>query len=117
MSSKITHRFYESNKEIAIIDLTPEVLGGTEALDFSNTINELADAGVKCVVVDLGKVGIMNSSGLGMLVSGYSSLKKKNINLILANLPKKVEKLLEMTHLINVFDIQASVEGAIKSCE
>jgi anti-sigma B factor antagonist len=59
----------------------------------------------------------MNSSGLGMLVSGISTLKKHNISMLLANLPEKISALLQITHLDKVFKVYPNVEVALENCK
>lgn len=97
----------------AVIALKENVLGGSDALQFTNCLDELKDKGVKCVIVDCSKVTLMNSSGLGMLIGSLSHLKKFGIALHLASVPAKVHSLLTMTHLDKVFKIFPSLDDAI----
>ena len=59
----------------------------------------------------------MNSSGLGMLISGYTTIKNGGGTLKLANATEKIESLLVITKLMSVFEHFSSVEEAVKSFE
>lgn len=110
------YRILGEENNIALIELKPNVMGGNDALVFTSKLQELAGDSPKVVIVDLQNVELINSSGLGMLVSGMSTLRKHNISMHLAAVPAKVHKLLEMTHLNKVFQIFDSVEDAVNSC-
>ncbi|MCL5991964.1 MAG: STAS domain-containing protein [Bacteroidetes bacterium] len=111
MSSYI-YKIIEGKSQIASIELNELVLGGNDALEFSALLYGLFDKGITCVIIDLSKVQVMNSSGLGMMVSGLSSLRKNNIQMALVSVPAKVMSLLEMTHLDKVFQIYKNMQGA-----
>ena len=98
---------------LAVIRLGKSVLGGNEALSFTSTVSELIDKKMRNICIDLSGVEIMNSSGLGMLVSALSTCKKHNMKFVLTSPPEKVMSLLKMTHLDHVFSIYATVEEAI----
>ncbi len=110
------HRILGDDNNIALIELNANVMGGHDALAFTSKLQELAGEAPKGVIVDLHNVALMNSSGLGMLVSGMSTLRKHNVPMYLAAAPAKVYMLLEMTHLNKVFQIFDTVEDAINSC-
>lgn len=95
--------------------LKEQVLGGTEAMAFSAQLRELADKGVRCVIIDMSHVQIMNSSGLGMLVSGLSTMRKFGGVIKFAAVPDKVRQLLKMTHLDSVFESYETPDEARKS--
>ncbi|MES2765827.1 MAG: STAS domain-containing protein [Bacteroidota bacterium] len=97
------------------IVLKEQVLGGTEAMAFSAQLRELADKGVRCVIIDMSRVDIMNSSGLGMLVSGLSTMRKFGGVIKFASVPEKVQHLLKMTHLDSVFESYPTSDEAKKS--
>lgn len=115
MEQTYSYQILPSNEAIAIIKLGVNVLGGSDALSFTSLLNEISSTTVKNVILDLSAVEMMNSSGLGMLVSGLSTLKKYDIGLSLTSLPKKVENLLKMTHLDTIFKIYPSLDEALKS--
>ena len=106
----------EEKPFVAVIYLGKSVLGGNEALEFTSHLEECSNKNIKYVIVNLQKVQMMNSSGLGMLVSGISTLRKHNITMYLADVPEKVFKLLKMTHLDEVFNTFPSLDIAIEKC-
>ena len=98
-----------------IIELKGNVMGGEDTKDFTETLHKLIDQGKTNVIVDLSGVKFMNSSGLGMLISGLTTMKRANGHLKLANVTDKIESLLIITKLITIFESYESVEEAVKS--
>ena len=84
-------------------------------LDRFDKIHEYIENNRKKVVVDLAKVEWMNSTGLGILISGYTRLRNHQGVLKLANVTDKIQSLLTITKLVTVFETFDSVEDAIKS--
>jgi anti-sigma B factor antagonist len=78
-------------------------------------VRDLAEKGKKAVVLNLGEVQYMDSSGVGELVKAHTTTRNQGGHLKLANLNKRVHDLLEMTRLSSVFDIQKDEASAIKS--
>lgn len=101
--------------EAVIIELSGSALGGNEATEFSTTLRKLLGEGKKNIVVDLGEVSFMNSSGLGMLISGLTTVKKEGASFKLARVTEKIESLLVITKLTTIFEYYDTVENAIKS--
>jgi len=98
-----------------VIELKGNVMGGPEAQEFSDLLHKLINEGKKNVIVDLAETKFMNSSGLGMLISGYTTMKNGAGSMKLANATEKIESLLVITKLITVFEHFASVEEAVNS--
>ena len=98
-----------------IVEFKGNVMGGPDAQEFNDLLHKLLDEGKKNVVVDLAQTKFMNSSGLGMLISGYTTMKNGGGSLKLANATEKINSLLVITKLITVFENFDSVEEAVKS--
>ncbi len=98
-----------------VVELKGNVMGGEDTKDFTETLHKLIDEGKKNVIVDLSAVKFMNSSGLGMLISGLTTMKKADGHLKLANVTDKIESLLIITKLITIFESYESVDEAVKS--
>ncbi|MBM4170772.1 MAG: STAS domain-containing protein [Ignavibacteria bacterium] len=98
-----------------IVELKGNVMGGPEAQEFGTLLHNLLNEGKKNVVVDLAGCKFMNSSGLGMLISGYTTIKNGGGSLVLANATEKIESLLIITKLITIFEHFNSVDEAVKS--
>jgi len=90
-------------------------LEGDDSLVFKDKLKELILEGHTRVVVDLGNVGFVDSQGLGALISGLKVLRHEQGTLKLANLSEPVEAVLRITRLLRVFDVQPSVEDALRS--
>ncbi len=98
-----------------VVELRGNVMGGPDSEKFSKLLHDLLDEGKKNIVVDLGHVKFMNSSGLGMLISGYTTIKNGGGSLKLANATEKINSLLVITKLITIFENYDSVDEAVKS--
>ncbi len=98
-----------------VIELKGNVMGGPEVQEFSDILHKLIDDDKKNVIVDLAETKFMNSSGLGMLISGYTTMKNGGGSMKLANATEKIESLLVITKLITVFEHYTSVEDAVNS--
>ena len=100
-----------------VVELKGNVIGGPDSEEFSKLLHGLLDEGKKNVVVDLGSVKFMNSSGLGMLISGFTTIKNGGGSLKLSNATEKINSLLVITKLITIFENFNSVDEAVKSFE
>lgn len=100
-----------------VLELKGNVMGGPDSQDFNNVIHKLVEEGKKNVVVDLADVKFMNSSGLGMLITGFTTMKNSGGFLKLANATEKINSLLIITKLITIFEHYNSVDEAVKSFE
>ena len=98
-----------------IIELKGNVMGGDDTKDFNDLLHKLIEEGKTRVIVDLGEVKFMNSSGLGMLIGGLTTMKKANGFYKLANVTDKIESLLIITKLITIFENYDSVDAAVES--
>ena len=110
MSFNVSER-YNCN----IIEFKGNVMGGPDASRLNDTLHRLIDKGQKNVVVDLRKVSFMNSSGLGMLIGGLTTMRNAGGDLRIANAASKIESLLIVTKLITVFKHFRSVDEAVES--
>jgi anti-sigma B factor antagonist len=90
-------------------------MGGPDAVSLNEKIHELIESNKKNIVVNLGKVKFMNSSGLGMLIGALTTMRKAGGDLRIANASDKIESLLIITKLITVFKHYKSVDEAIES--
>ena len=98
-----------------IIELKGNVMGGEDTKEFNDLLHKLVDDGKINLVVDLSDVKFMNSSGLGMLIGGLTTMKKANGSLKLARVTDKIESLLIITKLITIFEFYETVNEAVNS--
>ena len=101
--------------EITVIRVTENKLYQNVVTPFREQMVSLLDKGKRNFIVNLSMVDLMNSSGLGMLISGLTTLRSSGGDLRLTNLSDKVRRPLEITKLESVFLIYNSVEEAVNS--
>ncbi|MCG6913497.1 STAS domain-containing protein [bacterium BMS3Abin03] len=101
--------------EAVVIELKGNVMGGDDTKNFNELLHKLIEEDKKQIIVDLSGVKFMNSSGLGMLIGGLTTIKKANGQLKLACVTEKIESLLIITKLITIFESFDSVDEAAKT--
>ncbi len=103
--------------DVVILEPKGKIMGGPDASLLHDKLYEYIEKNQKRVVIDLAQVDWMNSTGLGILISGYTTLRNNHGELKLANVTDKIQSLLTITKLVTVFETHDSVEDAIKSFE
>jgi anti-sigma B factor antagonist len=101
--------------EVTVVALTGNLMGGPDASALNTTLHELVNAGTKYVVLDLGGVQFMNSSGLGLLIGGASLLKTAGGALKIAGASEKILALIRITKLGAIFETYPGVADAVAS--
>ncbi len=99
---------------VFILEVKGKVMGGPDAEMFQNAVKEAIAQGNKKFIFDLGGVDWMNSSGLGILIGGLTTIKNAGGELKLANVTEKIQSLFMITKLVTIFDTQETVEEALK---
>lgn len=102
-------------KDVMVLSPKGKIMGGPDATQMHDQLHEFINQGKKKVVIDLAKVDWMNSTGLGILISGLTTMRNSNGELKLANVTEKIQSLLTITKLITVFDCYDSVQEAAES--
>ena len=111
---KLTDRVQNN---IVVLEPKGKIMGGPDASLLHDKLYELIESDRKKIVIDLAGVEWMNSTGLGILISSYTTLRNNDGELKLANVTDKIQSLLTITKLVSVFDAHDSVEEAVKSFE
>ena len=101
--------------DVMVMELTGPITLGVGDLKVRATVKDLVAKGCKKVVIDLGAVPHVDSTGIGELVSAYTSARGQGAKLVLANLTKRIKDLLDIAQLSAVFEHYESVDEAIKS--
>ena len=96
--------------DVAILSLKGKLMGGPETQAVHAKVKELAENKVLKVVIDLGSVKWMNSSGLGAIMGSMTTLKNAGGELKLASVTEKVKSLFIITKLITIFDTYESID-------
>ena len=104
-------------EEAGVVVLEPKgkIMGGPDAGAIKERLHKLIDQGKKKVVVDLGGVSWMNSSGLGILIGGLTTMRNNGGDLKLAAATEKVQNLLMVTKLISIFESFDTAKEAVAS--
>ncbi len=100
---------------VTVLDLSGRITLGEGSVQLRDAIRDLIAKGQRRILLDLGEVNYIDSSGLGELVSAYTTVKNQGANLKLLKLTKKVHDLLQLTKLYTVFDIYDDEASAIAS--
>jgi len=98
-----------------VLDLDGRITLGSTNQDLATALRRLVAEGERSVVLDLAKVTYVDSTGLGELVAGYSTLKRNGGRLALINVSDRVMDLMNITKLYTVFDIYPSETEAADS--
>ena len=100
---------------VTIVDLSGRIVLGEGSALLRDLFRDLVREGNKKIRLNLSDVNYIDSSGLGELVSAFTSMRSQGGELKLLNLTKKVHDLLQITKLYTVFDIKDDEATAIKA--
>ena len=100
---------------VTIVDISGRIVLGEESAALRDLVCDLLSKGHKKILFNLGDVNYIDSSGLGHLVSAFTSARKQEGELKLLNLTNKVHDVLQITRLYTVFDIMDDEAVAVKS--
>ena len=100
---------------ICVVDCSGRITLGEGSVVLRDAVRELLSKGNKKILLNLGDVSYIDSSGIGELVSAYTTVRNQGGELKLLNLQKKVHDLLQITKLYTVFDVREDEATAIKS--
>src|ERR1051325_886152 len=100
---------------VTIVDLSGRITLGEGSVVLRDTVRDLIAKGDKKILLNLGEVTYIDSSGIGELVSAFTTVRNQGGELKLLNLTKKVHDLLQITKLYTVFDVKDDEATAISS--
>lgn len=112
MSVKLTTR---QVGDVSVMDAVGRITLGEGSSVFRDTLRELVAKGQKKVLLNLADVSYIDSSGIGELVSGFTSVTNQGGQLKLLNLNKRVKDLLQITKLYTVFEVFEDEAAAVRS--
>ena len=106
-----------SKEQAGVVVLEPrgKIMGGPDASLLHDKLHECIEGSKNRIIIDLGQVDWMNSTGLGILISSYTTLRNNGGELKLANVTDKIKSLLTITKLVSVFEAFDSVDEAVAS--
>ncbi|MGA8578112.1 MAG: STAS domain-containing protein [Bryobacteraceae bacterium] len=101
--------------DVAVIDVAGRITLGEGSSALRETLRDMVSKNQKKILLNLGEVSYIDSSGIGELVSGFTTVTNSGGQLKLLNLNKRVKDLLQITKLYTVFDVHEDEAGAIRS--
>ncbi len=110
MTMKVSTRQIDG---VTILDLSGRITLGEGSVQLREAVRDLLAKGSKQILLNLGDVNYIDSSGIGELVSAYTAVRNQGGDLKLLNLTKKVHDLLQITKLYTVFDIRDDEASAV----
>ena len=100
---------------VTVVDLSGRITLGEGSVVLRDLVRELIGKGNKKILLNLGDVTYIDSSGIGELVSAFTTVRNQGGELKLLNLTKKVHDLLQITKLYTVFDVKDDETSAVKA--
>ena len=101
--------------DVTILDLEGRITIGDGNVSLRNAIRRLIQEGKKKILLNLAGVSYVDSSGIGELVSSYTTIGREKGQLKLLNLTQKIRDLLTITKLLTVFDTYDDEAAALNS--
>jgi anti-sigma B factor antagonist len=101
--------------DVTVVDVSGRITLGEGSSNLRESIRDMVAKGNKKILLNLGEVSYIDSSGIGELVSGFTSVANAGGQLKLINLTKRVKDLLQITKLYTVFEVHEDEGAAIRS--
>ena len=101
--------------DVTVVDVAGRITLGEGSSALRDTLRELVGKGQKKILLNLGEVSYIDSSGIGELVSGFTTVTNSGGQLKLLGLNKRVKDLLQITKLYTVFDVHEEEAAAVRS--
>jgi anti-sigma B factor antagonist len=101
--------------DVTILDLKGKITIGAAEEALRDAVHKVLGNGSTKLVLNLKDVSTIDSSGVGELVSSYTSATNRGAKIKLASLPPKINDILTITQLITVFDVYDNEDEAVAS--
>jgi anti-sigma B factor antagonist len=101
--------------DVTVLDLEGKITIGEGSISVRSAIRRLLEEGKRKILLNLAGVGYVDSSGIGELVSSYTTINREGGQLKLLNLTQKIQDLLAITKLLTVFDVYEDEATALNS--
>jgi anti-sigma B factor antagonist len=101
--------------DVNVVDVAGRITLGEGSSALRDSVREMVGKGQKKILLNLGEVSYIDSSGIGELVSAFTTVTNAGGQLKLLNLTKRVKDLLQITKLYTVFDVHDSEVSAVRS--
>lgn len=100
---------------VAVIAVSGKLMGGPDADAFQEHLKKILEDGRRKILVDLGEVSWVNSTGLGILIAGHSTVAKAGGDMKLCKVSRRVDSILMVTRLNMIFESYADEAQALAS--
>ncbi|MBM4129989.1 STAS domain-containing protein [bacterium] len=101
--------------DVMVLEVSGKIMGGPDFDMFKGEVKELLDAGCRKVVLDLGEVPWINSTGLGILITAHHSIKAAAGIMKVCNVKERVLSIFYVSQLERVFEVHPDRETAVAS--
>jgi anti-sigma B factor antagonist len=101
--------------DVSVVDVAGRITLGEGSSALRDLMRDMVSKGQKKILLNLGEVSYIDSSGIGELVSGFTTVTNQGGQLKLLGLTKRVKDLLQITKLYTVFDVHDDEAGAVRS--
>jgi anti-sigma B factor antagonist len=101
--------------DVSVVDVAGRITLGEGSSALRDTLRDMVAKNQKKILLNLADVSYIDSSGIGELVSGFTSVTNNGGQLKLLNLTKRVRDLLQITKLYTVFDVHEDEAAAVRS--
>ncbi len=102
-------------EKVMILELSGKIMGGPDFDKFKDEIAKVVDGGYKDVILDMSGVPWINSTGLGILITGYHHIKAAEGSMMICNVKERVLSIFYISQLENIFDVYETREEALKA--
>jgi len=103
-----------ANDDIVLINLSGSLIGKNQIEELLTELDFFINEGKSKVILDLSEMNYMNSTGLSVLINIFTQVRNKGGEVVLVNIPEKINKLLLITKLNSIFNVENTVEDAKK---
>ncbi len=100
---------------LMILEVSGKIMGGPDHEKFKAEISDLIENGYKDIVLDFSGVPWVNSTGLGILISGYHSIKNAEGKMKICNVKERVLSIFYISQLENIFEVHETLQEALDS--
>lgn len=104
----------KKDEELILISLKGNLMGKQQVESLLEEIDFFFNEGLKKIIIDLSEMEYMNSTGLNVLINIFTQARNKGGEVIITNIPEKINQLLIITKLNSIFNIEKTVEAAKK---
>jgi len=104
----------KKDNELIFISLQGNLMNKQQIQGLLDEIDFFFNEGLKIIIIDLSDMQYMNSTGLSVLVNIFTQARSKGGEVVIANIPEKINQLLIITKLNSIFNIEETVEEAKK---